>query len=162
MCTLIVSLFFFFLMIRRPPRSTLFPYTTLFRSHGYRFPEGMLHEDIPVVVPAHFAARSVDVIAEPVYWYRIREGEDLSITQRRVELKALSDRMTAIELVSDHLAQGGPRGAKHWYDESVVADDLRYYLNVLDSADEEYRAVFLERVNAFLDKAADDIYDPLP
>src|SRR3712207_7873472 len=29
-------LFFFFLMIRRPPRSTLFPYTTLFRSHPVR------------------------------------------------------------------------------------------------------------------------------
>src|SRR5260370_19589837 len=28
------ALFFFFLMIRRPPRSTLFPYTTLFRSHA--------------------------------------------------------------------------------------------------------------------------------
>src|SRR2546430_9404478 len=28
-------LFFFFLMIRRPPRSTLFPYTTLFRSSYY-------------------------------------------------------------------------------------------------------------------------------
>src|SRR5256885_11567203 len=27
--------FFFFLMIRRPPRSTLFPYTTLFRSLGH-------------------------------------------------------------------------------------------------------------------------------
>src|SRR2546429_10001070 len=27
-------LFVFFLMIRRPPRSTLFPYTTLFRSHS--------------------------------------------------------------------------------------------------------------------------------
>src|SRR2546428_13963668 len=27
------SVCFFFLMIRRPPRSTLFPYTTLFRSH---------------------------------------------------------------------------------------------------------------------------------
>src|SRR3712207_6985322 len=27
---------FFFLMIRRPPRSTLFPYTTLFRSGGRR------------------------------------------------------------------------------------------------------------------------------
>src|SRR5258707_9771023 len=27
-----VSILFFFLMIRRPPRSTLFPYTTLFRS----------------------------------------------------------------------------------------------------------------------------------
>src|SRR2546426_1176596 len=29
--------FFFFLMIRRPPRSTLFPYTTLFRSLAPRF-----------------------------------------------------------------------------------------------------------------------------
>src|SRR5258707_8464738 len=28
--------FFFFLMIRRPPRSTLFPYTTLFRSQASR------------------------------------------------------------------------------------------------------------------------------
>src|SRR5439155_24101862 len=28
--------FFFFLMLRRPPRSTLFPYTTLFRSVGIR------------------------------------------------------------------------------------------------------------------------------
>src|SRR6266513_4694611 len=37
-------LFFFFLMIRRPPRSTLFPYTTLFRSSpgtvGSRPPRG--------------------------------------------------------------------------------------------------------------------------
>src|SRR3712207_7817581 len=30
------SSFFFFLMIRRPPRSTLFPYTTLFRSGRFR------------------------------------------------------------------------------------------------------------------------------
>src|SRR2546430_12028839 len=32
--------FFFFLMIRRPPRSTLFPYTTLFRSQSQRGPDG--------------------------------------------------------------------------------------------------------------------------
>src|SRR5260221_10010584 len=33
--------FFFFLMIRRPPRSTLFPYTTLFRSPGVHQVSGM-------------------------------------------------------------------------------------------------------------------------
>src|SRR2546429_4184918 len=33
-----ICLFFFFLMIRRPPRSTLFPYTTLFRSLGDEWP----------------------------------------------------------------------------------------------------------------------------
>src|SRR5690606_32681196 len=32
--TCIVTSLFFFLLIRRPPRSTLFPYTTLFRSTG--------------------------------------------------------------------------------------------------------------------------------
>src|SRR5258708_30661331 len=31
-CHLLLLFLFFFLMIRRPPRSTLFPYTTLFRS----------------------------------------------------------------------------------------------------------------------------------
>src|SRR5205807_4212574 len=35
--TFLYIFFFFFLMIRRPPRSTLFPYTTLFRS----LPEGI-------------------------------------------------------------------------------------------------------------------------
>src|SRR3712207_7620334 len=39
---------FFFLMIRRPPRSTLFPYTTLFRSqkggHGWK---SAAHVDAP-------------------------------------------------------------------------------------------------------------------
>src|SRR2546422_6426719 len=44
-----LNAFFFFLMIRRPPRSTLFPYTTLFRSQGSpggRAPEGR-HARVP-------------------------------------------------------------------------------------------------------------------
>src|SRR3989449_2244167 len=32
-------------MIRRPPRSTLFPYTTLFRSHGLRLDDETAHAD---------------------------------------------------------------------------------------------------------------------
>src|SRR5690554_7684406 len=41
-------LYFFFLMIRRPPRSTLFPYTTLFRS--------ALDHDVEIVNPEHVIA----------------------------------------------------------------------------------------------------------
>src|SRR5688572_32270654 len=36
---------FFFLMIRRPPRSTLFPYTTLFRSRIVRLARGGGEDD---------------------------------------------------------------------------------------------------------------------
>src|SRR5690348_17907568 len=39
MCALLYLSFFFFLMIRRPPRSTLFPYTTLFRSERLHQPD---------------------------------------------------------------------------------------------------------------------------
>src|SRR3712207_7758784 len=53
---LLISFCFFFLMIRRPPRSTLFPYTTLFRS-----------ERLPAVVfvTAHdrFAVQAFEVHA---------------------------------------------------------------------------------------------------
>src|SRR5688572_32444538 len=39
---------FFFLMIRRPPRSTLFPYTTLFRSSQ---PAADLHQPLTILRP---------------------------------------------------------------------------------------------------------------
>src|SRR5256884_4620260 len=42
-------MFFFFLMIRRPPRSTLFPYTTLFRSLHAFFESGGRNDCEPVV-----------------------------------------------------------------------------------------------------------------
>src|SRR3712207_8693501 len=50
-CRYVLAICFFFLMIRRPPRSTLFPYTTLFRSppRRYTIPAGVLHEGDNVV-----------------------------------------------------------------------------------------------------------------
>src|SRR3712207_7788163 len=49
-------MYFFFLMIRRPPRSTLFPYTTLFRSGddqvGDLVVDGRTEEDDPLVEQA--------------------------------------------------------------------------------------------------------------
>src|SRR2546430_7800942 len=52
-------MFFFFLMIRRPPRSTLFPYTTLFRSVT-AFAQSVEHPRerdgaFPVMVPERLA-----------------------------------------------------------------------------------------------------------
>ena len=130
-------------------------------AQGFRFPEGVVHEDIPVVVPAHFLARSVDVLREPVYLYREREDGVLSITQRRAEMQSLRDRLAAVEEVSAFLGAHS-RTAKRWYDESVVEDDLRYHVDVLDAADDHYRAVFLDRANAFLDDAGPGVEDRLP
>src|SRR5947207_3644090 len=45
--------FFFFLMIRRPPRSTLFPYTTLFRSRVIPSRQRLLLRPAPVGAGRH-------------------------------------------------------------------------------------------------------------
>src|SRR5215210_9130649 len=61
------SFFFFFLMIRRPPRSTLFPYTTLFRSGAERPPAGLGADGEP---GGRAAARSEEHTSElqsPMY-----------------------------------------------------------------------------------------------
>ena len=129
---------------------------------GYRFPMGVYNEDIPVILPAHYSATSVDVIAEPVYYWRARdEAGERSITQRRVELKALTDRLNAVEQVREFLVAHGDDDERRRYDESLVADDLRLYLNQFDEAGPEWRALFMDRVNALLDTAPGDIYAPL-
>ena len=54
-----VSVLFFFLMIRRPPRSTLFPYTTLFRSVEFDTSKKEVAEcALDKFVEIHFGARS--------------------------------------------------------------------------------------------------------
>src|SRR2546430_4831767 len=46
----VIDLLFFFLMIRRPPRSTLFPYTTLFRSRKIVVEQGVDAREIEISV----------------------------------------------------------------------------------------------------------------
>src|SRR2546422_7354097 len=54
------DLFFFFLMIRRPPRSTLFPYTTLFRSLQPVRRDGVR----PVLAPGQFDGRRLGAFGD--------------------------------------------------------------------------------------------------
>jgi CDP-glycerol glycerophosphotransferase len=130
---------------------------TFWEANDLRFPEGVLHEDIPVTLPAHLMAGSVDVLADTVYRYRIRADGERSITQRRLELRVLTDRLAAVEHVRAHLAANAPRRVRRWYDERLVADDLRLHLDLMADADDAYRACFMTRVNALLDDAG-----PLP
>src|SRR5688572_32215584 len=67
-------------MLPRPPRSTLFPYTTLFRSPEQREPERQLDSDI------HHGERRAAALDEPEPDDR-KHGEDQSEQQRRHELR---------------------------------------------------------------------------
>src|SRR3989449_1101350 len=64
-------LFFFFLMIRRPPRSTLFPYTTLFRSwRGLPFFAVIVLAGLVSIPREYYEAAEVDGASS---WGRFRQ-----------------------------------------------------------------------------------------
>src|SRR3989442_10503337 len=99
---------FFFLMIRRPPRSTLFPYTTLFRSsttlRDAAYPllgSGKGSDLYPSVAPSFRNAR-VQVTTFP----RSRSEEHTSELQSRPHLVCrllLEKKKTPIDLVTHRL-----------------------------------------------------------
>src|SRR2546427_4538502 len=76
---------FFFLMIRRPPRSTLFPYTTLFRSRGVEV----------IVVEPDVGRDDVDVDAERVHVGQALFGRPLGPRRQRVPLDRKSTRLNS-------------------------------------------------------------------
>ncbi len=135
---------------------------TFWDQHDLRFPEGVLYEDMPVTLPAHFLARAVDVVDRTVYLWRIREGGELSITQQRTDLRALRDRYAAVDGVSKFLAAHGFDEPKRHYDTSVLRDDLRYFLDVLGGADDEFRSCFFDLADAFIARADKAVADSLP
>src|SRR2546429_6765453 len=92
-----MTYFFFFLMIRRPPRSTLFPYTTLFRSedaghlerhfvrvHVVIGPVVQLHLEVDDGIASHGTARRgfLDAAARGP----VRSEEHTSELQSRLHL----------------------------------------------------------------------------
>src|SRR5438105_14558783 len=74
---------FFFLMIRRPPRSTLFPYTTLFRSMTEVVHGRALAQELGVAHDREVRARAVACALEG---RQHRSEEHTSELQSRVDL----------------------------------------------------------------------------
>lgn len=118
--------------------------------HGLRFPEGVLYEDIPLTVPAHFLARSVDLIEEPVYLWRERQTAEQSITQRRAESRNLIDRMAAVSSVNSFLERTGEVDGKRLHDEKVLTLDMPLFLDVLHEGDEEFAETLVRVFREYL------------
>src|SRR5260221_3645001 len=93
---------FFFLMIRRPPRSTLFPYTTLFRSIEDAAAE---NKTIHPGTAADYGIRSVSI---PGYAYVYRSEEHTS------ELQSHSDLVCRLLLEKKKFVQSHGATAIHY------------------------------------------------
>ncbi|MEU9541146.1 bifunctional glycosyltransferase/CDP-glycerol:glycerophosphate glycerophosphotransferase [Streptomyces mirabilis] len=132
--------------------------------HAFEFP-GILYEDAPVTLPAHFMALAVDVLSEPIYLWRQRTGGAPSITQRRTEPVNVRDRIRSCDSVSRFLAsQPGEAYSQHkrWYDEIFITDELPLFMGVLDQAGDEFRELFMAGAADFLSRVDPRVMPRLP
>ncbi|MGW8376790.1 CDP-glycerol glycerophosphotransferase family protein [Streptomyces sp. ODS28] len=131
-------------------------------AHGFAFPEGVLYEDIPVVLPAHHLACAVDVLHDPVYHWRDRDG---SITTRRAVPRGVRDRTANVRAVGEFLERHyGARAPEHKraFDRAVLTGDLWLFMEALPDGDAEYRQAFLECANAYADTVDSAVLRDLP
>src|SRR3712207_2279037 len=145
---------FFFLMIRRPPRSTLFPYTTLFRSLPKDKRRAALQDELDVdvaVVSLWYHGAGVQRLslaadlgagrrAEPLR----REGQQYFLRLRREPWHSTDGRVCPLRggqtlcrrLLSQSLGHGGDRAGHrlitraddHGADHLVAGSGVRYVL----------------------------------
>ena len=138
--------------------------------HAFAFPVGVLFEDTPVVVPAHFLARSVDVLSGPVYLWRDRgrlhhqpagQAARRRRPHRRRPLGQRLPRDRARETAGTPQAAGWAEG-KRRYDATVLAGDLWLFMEALPLGDAEYHEAFLDHANSFADTVDPAVLAGLP
>ena len=124
-----------------------------FERNGFAFPPG-LYEDAPVTIPAHYLAAKVDVLSDVVYYWRQREGESQSITQRRTEPGNLEDRVRTTQAVTAFLRE---RDRDLWRRQltSVISGELPLYIDVAGEGGPEYQERLRAKVNEVLAEADD-------
>ncbi len=130
--------------------------------HALRFPEGVYYEDIPLTVPAHFLARSVDLLEEPVYLWRERQTAGQSITQRRAESRNLVDRMAAVSSVNEFLERTGEVEGKRLHDRKVLTLDMPLFLDVLHEGDDEFADTLVSLFGEYLSDVDPAVIATLP
>lgn len=124
--------------------------SSFWREKELRFPEDVLYEDVPCVIPAHVQAKSVDVLPVVVVLWRVRDMGNSSITQNRHrEARHLVDRVQGMLTASSYLAEHATSDLKDDYDQLVLRRDLRWYIDMYPDVDASYQAEIISWVGRF-------------
>jgi CDP-glycerol glycerophosphotransferase len=128
---------------------------------GLSFVEGILYEDGPTSVKAHASAKSVDVIAVPIYYWRLRDGVTRSLSQQSGDRRFFVDRIYAsqvcVEFLREHRADLLP---------AFYAMDIRHKFDVmfraLPFATPATQQLFMEAATPHLLGAPSEVVEQLP
>lgn len=130
--------------------------------HELAFPEGELCHDAAVTLPAHFLARTVDVLHEHVCYWRLPEGPD---RHRPTDARGVRDRFAAVAGVRRFLADPARTHLNAYqrdYDRSQLGEGLLDLVEALPAAAPETRTAFLDCARDFLAGVDPQLFPTLP
>ncbi|MGX4686645.1 bifunctional glycosyltransferase/CDP-glycerol:glycerophosphate glycerophosphotransferase [Vagococcus sp. JNUCC 83] len=131
--------------------------SSFWKKHDFKFPEGMLYEDIPVTIPSHILADSVDVLTKTTYLWRARDEGDQSITQQRSNINNLSDRLKAIQMVWEFMEKKGTnKDIKDAFDFKNLNMDFQIYINYLKEKKPDFNQLLIKYLQEYLSHVSDD------
>ncbi|MET9730534.1 glycosyltransferase [Streptomyces sp. NPDC006458] len=129
---------------------------------GHRFAFSLAqYEDAPVTVRAHIEARSVDVVGQVVYHWRIREAGERSITQRLYEPDNIAARMRMMVVTGDIVREHAPELLVA-YERDMCLGDLRIMMLALLENSDDAMATALKLGHGFLTQVDDQLVEHLP
>ncbi len=131
-------------------------------AHNLSFPEGMVYEDIQLITRAHVLARAVDVIPDSVYYWRARGKGELSITQSRIQMANLRDRVAALQAIDSFLAENASRKLRREHQRKALVNDIWLYVRDLARTTPEYRSEFAKLGSSYLRQVDPRVLTRLP
>ena len=124
------------------------------KKHQIQFPVGIAYEDINFVYAAFLSADSIDVIDSPVYIWRIRAGENISISQNRFNQQNFLDRLTVLY---ESLEMSKESGLTKFYEalrHKILVLDLELFTPKYTQTDLIFTAFYIKEVTKMLEVLA--------
>lgn len=137
---------------------------SFWEENHFTFPENILYEDIPVIIPLHFKANNVSVVESAYYFWRLRDGVSKSITQHADSLRNIEDRITVMKMV-DRFFADNKIGEEYCLlkQKKALEIDLMIFVNNCVNMPEELTLRMFELINAYIDDEIEDsVFSVLP
>ncbi len=113
------------------------------KEHSLRFPEGVLYEDMALMARAFCEAERFYVLNRAVYFWRVRVGDNKSITQRLGEFENLRDRLQSLVKTRKVLSAAIGKGQANVnnlleFQIRIASIDLQLHMPFIGNGDREY------------------------
>jgi CDP-glycerol glycerophosphotransferase len=131
-------------------------------AHRMSFPEVMAWEDLPTMTRAHVLATAVDIIPDPIYYWRERGKGALSITQSRTDISNCRDRIAALLAIDGFLRDHSLTALLREHQRKALVNDLWLYVGDLSRTSEDYKREFIELGGTYLSQVDRRVLAKLP